>query len=196
MFYISIQPRGASFSPLQTVVECCRGRCVCVPRVWKQPPFLLLQQAHPHTIFCQQEEDCPELKPNEYLGHKPKLPLRSSWYDDNRSPQTQLPECHPAWVSHDPEQRCLNLNETQKDLEGSFKPRWLTPPQSVSFRGLGWGETGEAAFLASSQVMLMLLVSRPAFENHWQRGDLEDGGKGQKPFSQGTRGLPKKMMAQ
>lgn len=77
----------------------------------------------------------------------------------------------------------MRLRKTWKDP--SNPDDWPHPRVSHS-GGLGWGETGEAAFLASSQVMLMLLVSRPAFENHWQRGDLEDGGKGQKPFSQGN----------
>lgn len=77
----------------------------------------------------------------------------------------------------------MSVRKTWKDP--SNPDDWPHPRVSHS-GGLGWGETGEAAFLASSQVMLMLLVSRPAFENHWQRGDLEDGGKGQKPFSQGN----------
>ena len=76
----------------------------------------------------------------------------------------------------------MSIRNTWKDPSNTDD--WPHPRVSHS-GGLGWGETGESTFLASSQVMLMLLVSRPVFENHWQRRDLED--RGRNPFPKAIR---------
>ena len=57
---------------------------------------------------------------------------------------------------------CWNLTE------GLLKKRLLCPVPRVSISE-GLGRAWEAAFLTNSQVVLMLLIQRPHFKNHWPR---------------------------
>lgn len=59
------------------------------------------------------------------------------------------------------EQELSNLNMRRNHL---VKNTWLSPSE---FQSVVWGGTWESARLTSSQVMLMVLVWGPHFENLW-----------------------------